>query len=90
MIDLQSGQVIRTITGFGGDPRKALYLPKTNEIWVDDGDATVKAYDGTSYELIKNIPCQVMSWARMRGEYRITAFMTRQPDFSTWVTEQMD
>jgi DNA-binding beta-propeller fold protein YncE len=55
VIDLQSGQVIRTITGFGGDPRKALYLPKTNEIWVDDGDATVKAYDGTSYELIKNI-----------------------------------
>src|SRR6266404_9947587 len=56
VIDLQSGQVIRTITGFGGDPRKALYLPKTNEIWVDDGDATVKSFSGKTYELLKNIP----------------------------------
>jgi len=56
VIDLRTGKVIRSIAGFGGDPRKALYLPKTNEIWVDDGDATVKAYNGTSYELIKNIP----------------------------------
>src|SRR5467141_4808322 len=56
VIDLRTGKDIHTITGFGGDPRKTLYLPKTNEIWVDDGDATVKAYDGTSYELIKNIP----------------------------------
>lgn len=56
VIDLRDGRVVRSITGFGGDPRKALYLPKTNQIWVDDGDATVKAYDGTSYELIQNIP----------------------------------
>lgn len=56
VIDLRAGKVVRSITGFGGDPRKALYLPKTNEIWVDDGDATVKAFDGTSYELIRNIP----------------------------------
>jgi DNA-binding beta-propeller fold protein YncE len=56
VIDLRSGNVIRSIAGFGGDPRKALYLPATNEIWVDDGDATVKAFDAKSYELIKNIP----------------------------------
>lgn len=56
VIDLRAGRVIRSIAGFGGDPRKALYFPKTDEIWVDDGDATVKAFDGKSYELVKNIP----------------------------------
>ncbi len=56
IIDLKAGKVIKTITGFGGDPRKALYLPGVNQIWVDDGDATVKGYDGSTYELVRNIP----------------------------------
>ena len=56
VIDLASGKDIHTITGFGGDPRKTIYLPETNEIWVDDGDATVKAFSGETYELVKNIP----------------------------------
>src|ERR1700737_295058 len=55
VIDLRSGKVIHTITGFGGDPRKTIYLPETNEIWVDDGDATCKAFSGDTYELVKNI-----------------------------------
>src|ERR1039458_3802174 len=55
VIDLRTGKVIHTITGFGGDPRKIIYLPQTNEIWVDDGDATCKAFSGESYELVKNI-----------------------------------
>jgi DNA-binding beta-propeller fold protein YncE len=55
VIDLRAGKVIHTITGFGGDPRKTLYLPETNEIWVDDGDATCKAFSGDTYQLIKNI-----------------------------------
>ncbi len=56
VVDLRAGKVIHTITGFGGDPRKTIYLPETNEIWVDDGDATVKAFSGDTYELVKNIP----------------------------------
>src|SRR5216684_1318056 len=56
VIDLRAGKVIHTITGFGGDPRKTIYLPQTNEIWVDDGDATCKAFSGDTYELVKNIP----------------------------------
>jgi DNA-binding beta-propeller fold protein YncE len=56
IIDLRAGKVIKTITGFGGYPRKALFLPQANEIWVDDGDATCKAFSGASYELVKNIP----------------------------------
>src|ERR1700687_4416676 len=56
VIDLRAGKVIHTITGFGGDPRKTIYLPETNEIWVDDGDASCKAFSGDTYELVKNIP----------------------------------
>jgi DNA-binding beta-propeller fold protein YncE len=56
VVDLRAGKVIHTITGFGGDPRKTIYLPETNEIWVDDGDATVKAFSGVSYEMVKNVP----------------------------------
>jgi DNA-binding beta-propeller fold protein YncE len=56
VIDLREGKVIHTITGFGGDPRKTIYLPETNEIWVDDGDSTVKAFSGDTYELVRNIP----------------------------------
>src|SRR5947209_3013373 len=55
VVDLRAGKVIHTITGFGGDPRKTIYLPETNEIWVDDGDATCKAFSGDTYELIKDI-----------------------------------
>jgi DNA-binding beta-propeller fold protein YncE len=56
VVDLRTGKDIRTITGFGGDPRKTIYLPQTNEIWLDDGDATVKVFSGETYELVKNIP----------------------------------
>jgi hypothetical protein len=56
VIDLREGKVIHTITGFGGDPRKTIYLPETNQIWVDDGDSTLKAFSGATYELLKNIP----------------------------------
>ncbi len=56
VVDLRAGKVIHTITGFGGDPRKTIYLPETNEIWVDDGDATCKSFSGDTYELVKNIP----------------------------------
>src|SRR4030081_3190179 len=35
VVDLRAGKVIHTITGFGGDPRKTIYLPETSEIWLD-------------------------------------------------------
>ena len=56
VIDLRKDIVIHTITGFGGDPRKTIYLPETNQIWVDDGDSTVKAFSGDTYELLKTVP----------------------------------
>jgi DNA-binding beta-propeller fold protein YncE len=56
VVDLRTGKVIHSISGFGGDPRKTIYLPETNELWVDDGDGTCKAFSGETYELTKNIP----------------------------------
>ncbi|HWF96053.1 MAG TPA: hypothetical protein VG291_13935 [Xanthobacteraceae bacterium] len=55
VVDLRAGKAIHTITGFDGAPRKTLYLPDTNQIWVDDGES-VKSFNADTYELIKNIP----------------------------------
>jgi DNA-binding beta-propeller fold protein YncE len=55
VVDLRAGKVIHTITGFAGAPRKTLYLPESNQIWVDDAES-VKAFDAGTYALVKNIP----------------------------------
>jgi hypothetical protein len=55
VIDLRAGKVIHAITGFDGNPRKTVYVPETNQIWVDDGES-VKAIDAGSYQIVKNIP----------------------------------
>jgi DNA-binding beta-propeller fold protein YncE len=55
VVDLRAGKVIHTITGLDGAPRKTLYLPESNQIWVDDAES-VKSYNGETYQLIKNIP----------------------------------
>src|SRR5260370_1233503 len=34
VIDLRAGKVIHTITGFAGAPRKTVYIPDTNQIWI--------------------------------------------------------
>ena len=56
VIDVRTGKVVHTITGFGKFPRKTVYIPETNQIWVDDGDGTCKVFSGESYELTKTIP----------------------------------
>jgi DNA-binding beta-propeller fold protein YncE len=56
VIDVRAGKVIHTIKGFGKYPRKTVYLPASNEIWVDDGDGTCKVFSGETYQLIKTIP----------------------------------
>src|SRR5580692_293121 len=55
VVDLRAGKVIHTITGFDGNPRKTIYLPDTNQIWVDDGNS-VKSFSAETYALLKNIP----------------------------------
>jgi DNA-binding beta-propeller fold protein YncE len=55
VIDLRAGKVIHSITGLDGAPRKTIYLPESNEIWVDDAES-VKSFNAETYQLIKNIP----------------------------------
>jgi DNA-binding beta-propeller fold protein YncE len=64
VVDLRAGKVIHTITGFAGAPRKTLYLPESNQIWVDDAES-VKSFNAETYELIKNIPLDLDKDSKM-------------------------
>jgi hypothetical protein len=55
IVDLRAGKVIHSITGLEGNPRKIIYIPESNQIWVDLGNGTCKSFNGDSYELIKSI-----------------------------------
>src|SRR5437773_748135 len=46
VVDMKSGNVIKEVKGLGGNPRKPVYLPDNNEIWVDLGDNTVVGISG--------------------------------------------
>jgi DNA-binding beta-propeller fold protein YncE len=54
VIDMKAGKVIHE-TKVGGNPRKPFFDAKTNELWVDLGDNTVVALDGTTFEVTKTI-----------------------------------
>lgn len=54
VIDLKTGKVIHE-TPVGGDPRKPFFDAKNNLLWVDLGDNTVVALDGTTFEIVKTI-----------------------------------
>src|ERR1700730_5623788 len=54
VIDMKAGKVIHQ-TKVGGNPRKPFFDAKTNELWVDLGDNTVVALDGTTFEVTKTI-----------------------------------
>lgn len=56
VIDLTSGKVLHTITGFSM-AQAALYVPETNLIFVADGEMNfLNIYDGTTYELVRSFP----------------------------------
>src|ERR1700704_5692334 len=55
VVDLRSGKVAHETKGLGGNPRKPVYVPETNEIWTDLGDNTVVAISGTTYEVTKTV-----------------------------------
>lgn len=54
VIDMKAGKVIRE-TKVNGNPRKPFFDANTNELWVDLGDNTVVALDGTTFEVTKTI-----------------------------------
>ncbi len=56
VIDLRAGKVIHSIAGLEGNPRKIIYLPDSNQIWVDLGSGVCNAFSGDSYALLKTIP----------------------------------
>ena len=55
VIDLDAGKVIREVTGFDGNPRRAVYIAEANQLWVDEGES-VKGFDWRTYTPIKKIP----------------------------------
>src|SRR5260370_14253786 len=54
-VDLRAGKVIHETKGLSAMPKKPLYLPETNEVWVTLTDSTVVAISGTTYEVTKTV-----------------------------------
>jgi DNA-binding beta-propeller fold protein YncE len=54
VVDMKAGQVIH-VTPVAGNPRKPFFDPGSNLLWVDLGDNTVVAIDGTTFEVTKQI-----------------------------------
>src|SRR6266705_773128 len=55
VIDLRAGKAIHSITALGGHPRKIVYIPQSNQIWVDLGSGQCKAFSGDSYQLLTTV-----------------------------------
>src|SRR5438045_7829582 len=51
---MKAGKVIHE-TPLTGNPRRPFFDPATNEIWVDNGDNTAVALNGTSFEITKTV-----------------------------------
>jgi len=54
-VDLRAGKVIHETKGLSAMPKKAFYLPDTNEIWVTLTDSSVVAISGVTYEVSKTV-----------------------------------
>ncbi len=55
VVDLRAGKLLHTITDLQGNPRKIIYLPESNQIWVDMGNGTAQSFDGATYETLKTV-----------------------------------
>ena len=55
VVDLRAGKVIHVTKGLAASPKKPIYLPETNEVWVTMTDSTVIAISGTTYEVTKTV-----------------------------------
>src|SRR5215472_10244355 len=55
VVDLKAGKAIHE-TPLAASPKKPVYLPDTNEVWVNLEDASVVCVSGTTYEITKTIP----------------------------------
>ena len=55
VVDLQAGRVIHE-TPLAASPKKPVYLPDTDEVWLNLEDSSVVAISGTTYEITKTVP----------------------------------
>src|SRR3984893_8065918 len=55
VVDLAAGKVIHETKGLSAMPKKAFYLPDSNEIWVTLTDSSVVVISGTTYEVTKTV-----------------------------------
>jgi DNA-binding beta-propeller fold protein YncE len=55
VVDLHAGKVIHETKGLSAMPKKAFYLPDTNEVWLTLTDSSVAAISGTTYEVTKTV-----------------------------------
>jgi len=55
VVDLAAGKVIHETTGLSQMPKKAFYLPESNEIWMTLTDSSIVAISGTTYEVTKTV-----------------------------------
>jgi DNA-binding beta-propeller fold protein YncE len=54
-VDLVAGKVIHETKGLTAMPKKAFYLPGSNEIWVTLTDSSLVVISGTTYEVTKTV-----------------------------------
>jgi DNA-binding beta-propeller fold protein YncE len=54
VVDMKAGKVIHE-TKVGGNPRKPFFDQSSNELWVDLGDNTAVALNGTTFEIEKTV-----------------------------------
>src|ERR1700675_4167760 len=54
-VDLAAGKVIHETKGLSAMPKKAFYLPSSNEIWVTLTDSSAVVISGATYEVTKTV-----------------------------------
>src|ERR1700688_193234 len=54
-VDLAAGKVIHETKGLSAMPKKAFYLPGSNEIWLTLTDSSAVVISGTTYEVTKTV-----------------------------------
>src|SRR3984893_19374245 len=67
IVDLKAGKVIHQ-TALAASPKKPVYLPDTNQIWVNLEDSSVVDIDGTTYEINSTIPLTGFGDANRGGD----------------------
>jgi DNA-binding beta-propeller fold protein YncE len=55
IVDLAAGKVIHETKGLSAMPKKAFYLPDSNEIWMTLTDSSVVVISGTTYEVTRTV-----------------------------------